>query len=167
MTSVFHVLIGCPASGKSTLAAHLHQAIPQSQIISTDQIREDLFGDAATQGDWALINSEISTQIAQAIAAGKQIIYDATNAEKAWRSELLDSLKKLDDLKIIGWYLQTPLEVCYQRNKNRLRQVPEDVIEIYAIALEKSPPSKDEGFTEFHHIPYDQLENIDFSQLNS
>lgn len=79
----------------------------------------------------------------------------------------MGSLKKLDDLKIIGWYLQTPLEVCYQRNKNRLRQVPEDVIETYAIALEQSPPSKDEGFTELHRIPYNQLENIDFSQLRS
>ncbi|UAJ74634.1 ATP-binding protein (plasmid) [Synechocystis sp. PCC 7339] len=175
MTSVFHVLIGCPASGKSTLAAYLHEAIPESQIISTDQIREELFGDASQQGNWASIQAKISVDIRQALsqrsasqcAVGKQIIYDATNAQKAWRSELLGNLQKFDNLKIIGWYLQTPLEVCYQRNRNRQRQVPEDVIEIYAMALEKYPPSKDEGFTELHYIPHDQLASIDFSQLIS
>ncbi|MDR9404229.1 MAG: AAA family ATPase, partial [Halothece sp. Uz-M2-17] len=41
-----HILIGCPSSGKSTLAASIQKANPNYQIVSTDAIRADLFGDA-------------------------------------------------------------------------------------------------------------------------
>ena len=164
MTSVFHLLMGCPASGKSTLASLLHQAIPHSQIISTDKTREELFGSAAKQGDWALINAKISAQIAQAISDGKQIIYDATNAKKVWRAELLRELKQFDNLKIIGWHLQTPLEICYERNSQRQRQVPLEVIHTYYLALEEFPPSKDEGFTALYQVPYNGLKTNSFSR---
>ncbi|AIE73542.1 hypothetical protein D082_10140 [Synechocystis sp. PCC 6714] len=112
-----------------------------------------------------MIQAKISVDIQQAIAAGKQIIYDATNAKKAWRSELLHTLEQFNNLQVIGWYLETPLKICYQRN--RKRQVPSEVIQTYYHALEQLPPSKDEGFTKLHHIPYDQLESIDFSRLIS
>jgi predicted kinase len=158
MTSIFHLLMGCPASGKSTLASYLHQAIiPHSQIISTDKIREELFGDAAKQEDWALIQAVISERIQQAIADERQIIYDATNAQKLWRMDLFKQLKEFDNLNIIGWHLQTPLKICYERNSQRERQVPQKVIQTYYQALKKFPPSKDEGFTEIYQVFYDDL----------
>ncbi len=164
MASVFHFLMGCPASGKSTLASLLHQAIPQSQIISTDKTREELFGASDKQGDWALVKERVFVQIVQAISDGKQIIYDATNAKKVWRTELLSELKQFDKLKIIGWHLQTPLEICYQRNSQRQRQVPLEVIYTYYLALQEFPPSKNEGFTELYQVAYDELAR-DFSRI--
>ena len=62
-----HFLIGSPGSGKSTLAAQMIQSISSSQIISTDQIRAQLYGDAATQGNWAEIESVVLTEIKEAI----------------------------------------------------------------------------------------------------
>ncbi|MBW4428061.1 MAG: ATP-binding protein [Nostoc desertorum CM1-VF14] len=52
---ICHYLIGPPGSGKSTLAAQMSQLIPNSRIISTDQIRGKLYGNEEIQGDWAEI----------------------------------------------------------------------------------------------------------------
>jgi predicted kinase len=46
-----HLLIGPPASGKTTLAAVLAELVG-GQVLSTDAIRTELYGDAAIQGAW-------------------------------------------------------------------------------------------------------------------
>ena len=52
-----HLLIGQPASGKTTLAQALAPLLtspgePPAQVLSTDAIRAEVFGDAAVQGPW-------------------------------------------------------------------------------------------------------------------
>ena len=46
-----HLLIGPPASGKTTLAGVLAQ-LTGAVVLSTDVVRGELFGDAAVQGPW-------------------------------------------------------------------------------------------------------------------
>jgi len=58
-----HILIGCPSSGKSTLARAIRDADPNYQIVSTDAIRGDLFGDSTIQGNWSRIEAEVFSQI--------------------------------------------------------------------------------------------------------
>lgn len=137
-----HFLVGPPGCGKSTFANLLTQLNPHSQIISTDTTRLLLFGDESIQGDWLLIESKIITQMQEAIQAERPIIYDATNAKKEWRSSLLKQV----DAPWIAWYLSTPLEVCKKWNKNRSRQVPEEVIESLFRALQANIPETSEGF---------------------
>jgi predicted kinase len=95
MNLLIFFLIGCPSSGKSTLTHQLINQIPNYRIISTDQIRQKLFGDESIQGNWQLIEAEIFTQIQQNLTAGNSIIYDATNAKRAWRMALLQKLKSI------------------------------------------------------------------------
>lgn len=92
MSIISHILIGCPSSGKSTLANHIIKQNSNYQIISTDNIRKQLFGDENIQGDWQLIEAEIFKQIDSYIQGGKPIIYDATNAKRWWRISLLEKL---------------------------------------------------------------------------
>jgi len=147
-----HILIGCPGCGKSTFAAQLNQLYPTAKIISTDQIRAELFGDEIIQGDWALVEEQVIIQIQEAIQAERTVIYDATNAKKEWRVALLKQLTTLSskecnqELQGIGWYLQTPLEICKAWNKKRIRQVPELVIEELFQSLQDNPPDESEGF---------------------
>ncbi len=51
-----HLLIGPPDSGKTTLAAVLAHRLTQlgqpNEVLSTDGIREELYGDATIQGFW-------------------------------------------------------------------------------------------------------------------
>lgn len=144
-TPLCHFLIGAPASGKSTLATLLTEVNPNSLIISTDKIRLSLFGDESIQGDWSLIEEKVISQMREAIQSGKSVIYDATNVKKEWRFSLL---QQVNDYKVhwIAWHLQTPIEVCKKWNKQRNRQVPEEVIEALFRALQENPPDELEGF---------------------
>jgi len=50
MSLLCHILTGCPSSGKSTLANAIAQQSPNCRVISTDRIREELFGDETIPG---------------------------------------------------------------------------------------------------------------------
>lgn len=149
---ICHILIGCPGSGKSTLAKQIIQQDKNCQIVSTDTIRKQLFGDETIQGDWQLVEAEIFKQVDSYIEAGKPIIYDATNAQKSWRISLLEKLCKYDHVNWIGWYLKTPLEVCLAWNKQRDRIVPEEVIINSYQSLKDFPPLTSEGFFAIYEI---------------
>lgn len=84
-----HLLIGQPASGKSTLARSLAPLLsapgdPPARVLSTDRIRQELFGDAAVQGPWIEIEQRLHQRIQDAVAAGFPVIVDATHARRAW-----------------------------------------------------------------------------------
>ena len=151
---ISHILIGCPSSGKSTFAKYIINQDSNCQIISTDKIREKLFGDENIQGNWKLIEVEIFKQIDSYIQAGKPIIYDATNAKRWWRISLLTKLAKYENIKWIGWYLKTPLKVCLEWNKQRSRQVPDEVIINLYQSLRNFPPLPAEGFFAVYDIPF-------------
>jgi predicted kinase len=154
MIKISHILIGCPGSGKSTIANKLVNQDKRYRIVSTDKIRQKLFGDETIQGDWQLIEAEVLSQIQQHLAAGNLIIYDATNAKRPWRMDLLQKLKQYGDIQWIGWELQTPLGVCKHWNQQRERQVSEEIIEKMYHSLKQFPPLAAEGFTTVYSIPY-------------
>ncbi|MBR8832447.1 MAG: hypothetical protein N5P05_003690 [Chroococcopsis gigantea SAG 12.99] len=147
MSLICYVLIGCPGSGKSTLAHKFVSSHDDYRIVSTDSIREKLFGEACIQGDWSLIETEVLRQIDEHINGGRPIIYDATNARRPWRMDLLRKLPRYEDVYWVGWNLKTPLETCKQWNKQRSFQVPDFVIDTMTYWLKRFPPALAEGFT--------------------
>ena len=144
-SSFSHFLIGSPGSGKSTFAAQLLKLDPSAVIVSTDQIRRELFGDEGIQGDWSIIEKQVLARMFEAFLAGRSVIYDATNAKRDWRSSILRQVAD-KNVQWIAWHLQTPLCVCQVWNKQRLRQVPETVIEELYQVLQDNPPHVEEGF---------------------
>ncbi|MEB3213073.1 MAG: ATP-binding protein [Leptolyngbyaceae bacterium] len=147
-----HMLIGPPGCGKSTLARRWVEQFPPTVWVSTDAIRQTLYGDARIQGDWSKIEAEVIRQIKGAIALHRPVIYDATNAHRDWRIDLLQKLSD-EPVRWIGWVFHTPLAVCQQRNQQRERHVDAAVIEQFHHWLEDSPPSPSEGFAAIHPVP--------------
>lgn len=145
-----HFLIGAPGSGKSTLAQWLKQQLPQADVISTDRIRAELYGDPAIQGDWLVIEAVIFQRLRQAVINGQPVIYDATNCYQPWRR---DFLGKCPPMAWLAWYLPCDLETCLARNQRRSRQVPPDVIEKMLVNLAVATPQKSEGFVEIITLP--------------
>ncbi len=140
------VLIGVPGSGKSTLARALAQQSPTTLVINPDRVRQQLYGDAAIQGDWAEIWREIEGIFAQASTDRRDLIYDATNYRAEYRRTVITSLRQYNFNPIKGWWLNEPLWICLMRNQQRDRQVSEAVIiEMYK-QLQLEPPSLAEGF---------------------
>lgn len=143
---ICHFLIGPPGGGKSTLAAQLAQQ-GDFRIVSTDQIREALYGDASIQGEWQVIEEQVLAQILAAMASGQPVIYDATNVQRSWRVAILKQLNlHAPPCLWIAWHLQTPLETCKAWNQKRKRRVPEEVIERMFNSLQEFPPVPTEGF---------------------
>ncbi|WP_204138290.1 AAA family ATPase [Halomicronema sp. CCY15110] len=147
-----HMLIGPAGSGKSTLAQQMQQWFAHSHIVSTDRIRRELYGDEAHQGHWPEIEAIALRQIHDAVAAGRSVIYDATNARRPWRMALLTQLQPFAPCWV-GWQLKTPLKTCHQWNQQRDRQVPTAVINDQHTALQQFPPLTAEGFWAVYSLP--------------
>jgi predicted kinase len=149
-----HFLIGIPGSGKSSFAKLLSQQ-GNSEIISTDNIRTELYGDANIQGDWSQIETTAIQHIYNAFITGKNIIYDATNFKRTHRLDFLQKVQQKFQPQQsnhnnyplwVAWYLNTPIETCMTWNQMRSRQVPEGVITSMHQALQNFPPILAEGF---------------------
>lgn len=156
---ICHFLIGLPASAKSTFARKLQEMIPNAVIVSTDTVRQKLYGEESNPGNWANeVEPEVLKQIQNAIASNKPVIYDATNARRDWRMGMLmkieEKLKEIDAPQVhwIAWHLQTPVDVCKEWNQNRQRRVPDHVIEEYAEYLNQFRPHKGEGFIQIFKV---------------
>ncbi|MFO0138263.1 MAG: AAA family ATPase, partial [Cyanobacteriota bacterium] len=142
-----HLLIGPPASGKTTLAGVLAQ-LTGAGVLSTDVVRQELFGDAAVQGPWRDIEALLHQRLRASVAAGIPVILDATHARRPWRLAITQALSLPAPVEWIGWWLYTPLSTCLQWNQTRKRLVPEPVIREMAAALADPAfgPSRAEGF---------------------
>lgn len=145
------ILIGLPASGKSTLVHQWLLNQPSQVLISTDAIRAQLFGDEAVQGAWGLIWREVERQFQQAVqditvGMATTAIYDATNTVRRHRRELIVLARARGFGQLTGVWLDVPLELCLSRNQHRHRHVPEAVICRMHRRLVGAPPSLTEGF---------------------
>ncbi|MEB3271127.1 MAG: ATP-binding protein [Synechococcus sp.] len=148
-----HLLIGPPASGKTTLARALMPLLrgpaqAPALLLSTDVIRAEVFGDAAVQGPWSDIQQRLQQRLIEAVASGIPVIVDATHARRPWRLALTQALPLPVPVAWIGWWLHTPLPTCLDWNRRRRRLVPEAVIREMAAALADPHfgPSRAEGF---------------------
>ena len=153
------VMIGLPGSGKSTWAAHFVAKSPGYRLIATDDVRAQLYGDAAVQGDWIAICQVVLQQlqasyraIAQGQAAG--VIYDATNVRRRHRREFIQAAQRMGFQPLTGVWVDTPLAVCLERNLRRSRQVPAEIIEKMSRQLTAAPPSVGEGLAHLEHVRF-------------
>lgn len=141
------ILIGIPASGKSTLAQQMLRAHSGLYAyVSPDRVREELYGCMTIQGEWTAIWAKVIRSIEQAKALGQDLIYDATNYKRKYRREVIQVLREEGFHQITGIYLPTPLWICLNRNQLRPRQVPEDVIMDMHRCLVLNPPQLSDGF---------------------
>jgi len=141
------MLIGIPASGKSSFASRLvHSNFELINVISPDIIRSQLYGSSHIQGNWQEIYAQIQLQFQEAYEAQKSVIYDATNYLGSYRREIITLSKNLGFSRVTGIWLNVPLWLCLDRNEKRPNPVPESIIsEMYKSLMQRSP-SLSEGF---------------------
>ncbi len=145
------VLVGLPGSGKSTLARELVHLDPDWRIIATDAIRAQLYGDEAIQGSWLAVWRQVEVQLQQAVIDVNRgniagAVYDATNAARRQRRKVITLARELGFTNLIGVVLNLSFTLCWQRNQERERTVPLEVILKMHRQLQDAPPALDEGW---------------------
>ena len=86
--SSFIMMIGLPGSGKSTIAQAYSEGYGY-EVVSSDAIREELYGDAAIQGDPQKVFKVFHQRIEEVLKAGNNCIADATNLKRKNRISML------------------------------------------------------------------------------
>lgn len=124
---VLTMMCGLVGSGKSTLARELAQEI-NAIIFSSDELREEMFGDVNNQDNNTELFHELHKRIKDCLKSGNNAIYDATNISSKRRRAFLQELNKINCTKKCV-IVATPYEQCLENNRNRNRKVPEYVIE--------------------------------------
>lgn len=142
------LLIGLPGSGKTTFARQLIANCPSYQLVSTDNIRIQLFGDECLQGPWLQVWQQVEREFQQAVQRQTPTVYDATNAKRSYRKEIITLARQSGFTLITGIWLDMPLLTCLERNRLRSRQVPEEIILQMHRQLTDAPPALAEGLDE-------------------
>jgi predicted kinase len=120
------MMIGIPASGKTSLAEQIAKS-EGAKIVSSDNIRKELYGNENIQGDSNEVFKTVENRIINGLKNNKNMIYDATNINYKRRMSFLQKIRKLK-IEKIAIMVATPYEQCLIRNSQRERQVPEEVI---------------------------------------
>ena len=144
-----YVLIGPPASGKSTYAQTMKNN--NTSILSSDDIRVELFGDASVQTNGDLVFGILYERMRNLLKENKNVVIDATNINPEMRKYVFDNLHGID-ANVVAIVFNTPKEKCYMFNKKRERHVPKRVIDLYFSRFIK--PTLSEGFSEIKEINF-------------
>lgn len=142
------IMVGLPGSGKSTYATK-YTTQDRTTLVSTDEIRGELYGNPETQGNAQDVFNEAYRRIEIALRAGDTVVFDATNLKARNRRYIINKFRPLAD-SIIAEYLNTPIEECIHRDELRSRTVGYEVIQRMARGM--TEPRLDEGFDLVHIV---------------
>ena len=124
-------LVGLPGSGKTTTAKRIMESNPNTVWISSDAIREELWGDANDQQNPSSVFSEMFKRTVAALKDEHDVIYDATNLIAKTRKSTLASIRDQVGRPIIAECIMVlcSLKECKKRQIGRDRVVPDEVID--------------------------------------
>ena len=148
MKPKLYVMCGISGSGKSTWAHEYVEEDPWAVIVSTDSIREELFGDCRIQKDGNKVFQIAYDRIRVLLTEGKDVVFDAMNLLPGDRLTLLMQFDSMAEMicVVTGNDCARALENQYKRD----RQVPEDVV--CAQSKRYIRPKKDEGWDEIIYV---------------
>jgi predicted kinase len=119
-----HLLIGPAATGKSTWA---EEHLGHTTIVSTDEMRRELTGDPEDQSQNYLVFQRCADRLRELLRQGRQATFDATNICEKNR-ELPVQAARWAGAEIVSYLLDVPRDEALLRNRERQRQVPEEVV---------------------------------------
>jgi len=126
------ILIGLQATGKSTFY--------QTYFASTHAlVSKDLFRNNKNR-------ARRQTQLIEAaLQAGHPVVVDNTNPTVEERRDLID-LGHTYGVEIIGYYFQSQLRYCLERNQQRLGKARVPEVALYTTIKKLTSPTYAEGF---------------------
>lgn len=132
---IVYMMIGLPASGKSSVIKTLYDDLP---VVSKDLCN----GSEAKE----------KKHLEELLSEGKSVVVDDTNYNKQTRAKII-SMAKQYGADVIGIYMHVEKNTALERNRKREKRVPD--IAIHTIAHRFEEPEVEEGFTKLNVIDND------------
>ena len=143
-TRTIYTLCGIPGSGKSYYGTKLKDQY-NAVYLSSDEIRENIYGNADIQVNPARVFTMMDSMAFEALENGHDVIYDSTMVKKKDR---INFIKKFKEYNLVLIIIDTPLEICIERNQSRDRHVPVEVIKKLYNRLHSDFPNKLVGWND-------------------
>lgn len=154
----FIMLVGLPGAGKTYTAQQLAKG-RNAVVLSSDNIRKELYGSEVTQGTHDEVFELMNKRAADYLKNGTNVIYDATNLRRKNRKYLLSVLPKECAKKVyIVW---ARYETCLERDAHRKHSVGKNIID--RMIKNFQVPYYDEGW---NYIGIITTDNILYSREN-
>ena len=132
------ILVGLQASGKSTFFRERFAA-------THEHVSKDLFRNNRNP------NRRQAQLIAAALKEGSPVVVDNTSPTVEDRRALIELGRQLG-AKIVGYYFDSTVRQCIERNRLRAGKERVPDVAIYATASRLVPPSCSEGFDELFRV---------------
>ena len=132
------ILVGLQASGKSTFFRERFAA-------THEHVSKDLFRNNRNP------NRRQAQLIAAALKEGSPVVVDNTSPTVEDRRALIELGRELG-AKIVGYYFDSTVRQCIERNRLRAGKERVPDVAIYATASKLVPPSCSEGFDELFRV---------------
>ena len=142
----FLMLVGISGSGKTTFAKRVQDENPGDRyvVLSSDDIREELYGDASVQKDHAKVFEIMMQRTLEHLEKGNSVIYDATNLYRENRMNVVKKIRNVVDCEMICVYCPVLVSESIRRQDLRDRKVPDEVIRRQHKSIQ--PISYEEGW---------------------
>jgi predicted kinase len=126
------ILIGLPAAGKTSF--YRQRFLGSHDHVSKDRLRNHARPERRQQ---QLLES--------ALAAGRSVVVDNTNATRAARAAII-KIARAHGAAVHGYYLPTDATDALRRNRSRHGRARVPDVAIFTVRKRLEPPSADEGF---------------------
>lgn len=122
------VMVGLSGSGKSSVAKEIAEENPNTVIVSSNNIREELTGDYGNQKNNEEVFKVFHKRIREALENNTNVIADATNITMRSRRAIIENVKGIECRKI-AYLIPKPFDQCKIDNLNRQHPVPNEVLD--------------------------------------
>jgi predicted kinase len=149
-------MVGVAGSGKTTWSKEYVKKFPNNIRLSTDECRAIAGVSEGDQTVSHVVFNSIYLITEHLLKQGRDVIIDATNYNRKSRKRFVDIAKKTNST--VGAVMvggQLSISALIQRNNNRDRKVPEDVIKRQH--TEFQIPHIDEGFDALNLVENNEL----------
>jgi predicted kinase len=132
------IFVGLQASGKSSFFLERFAA-------THEHVSKDLFRNNKNK------NRRQAQLIEATLGAGSPVVVDNTNPTVEDRGSLIQLGRELG-AKIVGYYFESTVRQCIERNRRRTGKAQVPDVAIYATAKKLERPSYSEGFDELFRV---------------
>lgn len=138
-------MCGPSGSGKSTWARRYRILHPRTEVVSTDAIREELFGDASVQSNPQKVFGLAHKKLKKWLDGGHNVIFDAMNLSPKDRRAIIAEYRRMyPTLICICVVMRADIDKCVEHQNMRARKVSSDVIKKQFNRFQR--PTLDEGW---------------------